>query len=265
MKALKVFKDLVAFLTIIPSTKEESFIKTSAKYMFLFPIIGGIIGLFAAAYFQFCAIIFSLFTPILQMFFGSMRSIYIRIFTSGATLSFLLVLTGLQHFDGLVDLGNALGFKKLEERRFAAHAWIVTYKGALLAVFVEFLAFLGIFLIDPNLVFKALICAEVSAKLAMFTMAWFGKPAYSGLGEMFVKLNKRSRLIFLSYAISFLIILPLTGFSGIIFLLISFFAGFFLEKLSEKIFGGTSGDVLGATNELVRAICLLVVAGGVVA
>jgi adenosylcobinamide-GDP ribazoletransferase len=265
MKALNIFKDLVAFLTIIPSTKEESFIKTSARYMFLFPIIGGIIGLFAAAYFQFCTIILSLFTPILQMLLGAIESIFARIFSAGATLSFLLVLTGLQHFDGLVDLGNALGFKKLEERRFAAHAWIVTYRGAFLAVFVEFLAFLGIFLIDPNLVFKALICAEVSAKLAMFTMAWFGKPAYGGLGELFVKLNKGNKLIALSYLISFFIILPLAGFSGIIFLLISFFAGFILEKLSERVFGGTSGDVLGATNELVRAICLLAVAGGVIA
>jgi adenosylcobinamide-GDP ribazoletransferase len=148
MKALSVFKDLVAFLTIIPSTKEESFIKTSARYMF---------------------------------------------------------------------------------------------------------------------VLKAFICAEVSAKLAMFTMAWFGKPAYGGLGELFVKLNKGNKLIALSYLISFFIILPLAGFSSIAFLLISFFAGFILEKLSERVFGGTSGDVLGATNELVRAICLLAVAGGVIA
>lgn len=263
MKALNVFKDLLAFLTIIPLTKEESFVKTSAKYMFLFPLVGGIIGLFAAAYFQFCTSLLSLFMPILQRLLGATGSIFARIFSSGATLSFLLVLTGLQHFDGLVDLGNALGFKKLEERRFAAHAWIVTYRGAFLAAFVEFLAFLGIFLTDLSLVFKALICAEVSAKLAMFTMAWFGKPAYGGLGELFVKLNRGSKLIILSYAISFFIIFPLFGFSSIIFLLTSFSAGFSLEKLSERIFGGTSGDVLGATNELVRAICLLVVAGGI--
>lgn len=264
MRVLKTFKDLVAFLTIIPLTKEESFIETSARYMFLFPIIGGMIGLLAATYFQFCTFLLSLFAPILQRLFGAVGGILLKLFSAGATISFLLFLTGLQHFDGLVDLGNALGFKKLEERRFAAHAWIITFKGAFLALLVEFLAFLGVLLIDVNVMFKALICTETSAKLAMVNLAWFGKPAYGGLGALFVKFNKGSRLIVLSHIITFLIIFPFFGFLSIIFLLISFLAGFLLEKLSEKIFGGTSGDVLGAANELVRAVCLLVIAGGVV-
>lgn len=265
MKAVKIFKDLSAFLTIIPLTKDESFAETSAKYMFLFPLIGGVIGLFAAFYFQLCMVLLSLLKPLLQMLFGSLEGLIVRIFSSGATLSFLLVLTGLQHFDGLVDLGNAFGFKNLEEKRFAAHAWIVTYKGAFLAVFVEFLAFLGIFLLDSGVVFKALICAEVSAKLAMVSLALVGKPAYGGLGALFVKFNKGNKLGVLSYIISFLILFPLFGFLCLPFLLISFIAGFLMEKLSERVFGGTSGDVLGAANEVVRSICLLLIAGLVVA
>ncbi|MDW8040608.1 MAG: adenosylcobinamide-GDP ribazoletransferase [Nitrososphaerota archaeon] len=260
MKALKIFKDLVAFLTIIPLTKEESFIETSARYMFLFPIFGGIIGLLAATYFQLCTGLLSFFAPFLQRFLGIIGDLFVRGFPSAATVSFLLALTGLQHFDGLVDLGNALGFKNLEERRFMAHAWTITHSGAFLAIFVEFLAFLGIFLTKSSVVFKALICAEVSAKLAMVTLTFFGKPAYGGLGALFVKLNKRNKSIILSYAISFLIVFPLFGLLGLIFLFVSFAAGFLMEKLSEKTFGGTSGDVLGATNELVRALCLLMTA-----
>lgn len=264
MKAWKVFKDLVAFLTIIPSTKDESFIENSARYMFLFPLMGGMIGILAVAYFQLCTLILSIFTPALRWLFGALENVFVRIFSAGATISFLLVITGLQHFDGLVDLGNAIGFKNLEERRFVAHAWIVTYKGALLALFVEFLAFLGIFLMDAALVCKALICAETSAKLAMVTLAWAGKPAYSGLGALFVKFNKGYKSISLSYAIALLIVFPFFGLSSIAFLSISFLAGILMEKVSERVFGGTSGDVLGATNELVRAVCLLMVAGGVV-
>jgi adenosylcobinamide-GDP ribazoletransferase len=64
------------------------------------------------------------------------------------TLAFLLVLTGFQHFDGLVDLGNAVGIKKIEDRREIAHRWVVTYKGALLAILVELSAFAGLFLLD---------------------------------------------------------------------------------------------------------------------
>lgn len=264
MKALKIFKDLVAFLTIIPSTKDESFVETSAKYMFLFPLMGGVIGLFTAVYFQLCIIVFSLLAPILQTFLGSLEGLFVKAYSSGATLSFLLVLTGLQHFDGLVDLGNALGFKSLEERKFMARAWVVTYKGAFLAVFVEFLAFIGIFLLDTRVIVKALICAEVSAKLAMVSLALVGKPAYRGLGALFVALNRGNKLGILSYILSFLILFPLFGFLCLLFLLISFLAGFFMEKFSERVFGGTSGDTLGATNEIVRAICLLLIASGVV-
>lgn len=264
MKALKIFKDLVAFLTIIPLTKDESFVETSARYMFLFPLVGGVIGLFAAVYFQLCIITLSLLAPILQTFLGSLEGLFVKAFSSGATLSFLLVLTGLQHFDGLIDLGNALGFKSLEERRFVAHLWIVTYKGAFLAVLVEFLAFTGIFLLDMEVVFKALICAEVSAKLATVSLALVGKPAYGGLGALFVKLNRGNKLGVLSYVISFLILFPLFGFLCLLFLLISFLTGVFMEKLSERVFGGTSGDTLGATNEIVRTLCLLLIASGVI-
>ncbi len=264
MKALKIFKDLVAFLTIIPLTKDESFVETSATYMFLFPLVGGIIGLFAAVYFQLCIALLSFLIPIFQTLFGSLEGLFVKAFSSGTTLSFLLVLTGLQHFDGLVDLGNALGFKSLDERKFMARAWVVTYKGAFLAVFVEFLAFVGIFLMDIGVIFKAVICAEVTAKLAMVSLALVGKPAYGGLGALFVQLNRGNKLVALSYIISFLILFPLFGFLCLLFLLVSFLAGFFMEKLSERVFGGTSGDALGATNEIVRTLCLLLIASGVI-
>lgn len=263
MRMLKVFKDLVAFLTIIPSAKDESFVETSARYMFLFPLIGGFIGLLAAIYFQLCTSILQLLTPIIRFLMGTLENTFIRIFSACATISFILVLTGLQHFDGLVDLGNALGLKNLEERRRVAHAWIVTYKGAFLALFIEFLAFIGIFLINAVLMFKALICAEVSAKLSMVVLACIGKPARSGLGALFMKYNRGVKPIIAAYVVALLIIFPLFGFSSVMFLLVSFLASFLLEKVSNKVFGGVSGDVIGATNEIVRAICLLMVAGGV--
>jgi len=261
VKALKVFKDLVAFLTIIPLAKDESFAESSAKYMFLFPLLGGFIGLLTAAYFQLCIFTLSFFETFLRIFLRDVENLFVRVFYSGATISFLLVLTGLQHLDGLIDFGNAIGLKNLEERRFAAHAWIVTYKGAFMAVFVEFLTFLGIFLMDVSLIFNALICAEALAKLAMVTLAWAGKPAYEGLGALFVRFNMKSKFIIVSYAITAFIVLPLLGPLGAFLMLVCFIAGLLLEKASEKLFGGTSGDVLGATNEFVRAACLLITAG----
>ena len=68
------------------------------------------------------------------------------------TLAFLFVLTGLQHLDGLVDVGNALGIRKasVEERIKIAHAWVVTRPGAFMAIIVSFCALVFIFLTKPD-------------------------------------------------------------------------------------------------------------------
>ena len=50
-KAIKTFRDLLAFLTIIPVGGKEDFIFTTAEHVYLFPVIGGLIGVLAGAYF----------------------------------------------------------------------------------------------------------------------------------------------------------------------------------------------------------------------
>ena len=40
----------MSFLTTISVTRDESFVKTSARFMFLFPVIGALIGFFAGLY-----------------------------------------------------------------------------------------------------------------------------------------------------------------------------------------------------------------------
>jgi adenosylcobinamide-GDP ribazoletransferase len=176
------------------------------------------------------------------------------------TLAFLLVLTGLQHFDGLVDLGNAIGLRRLEERREAAHAWVVTYKGALLAIFVEFLAFLGLFLLNPSMALPAIIAAEVAAKLAMVTIVAVGQSTGKGLGARFLEKAKTKRNI-IAYVISLLIVIPLLQWTGLLIIAVSILSGLVMERVANSVFGGVSGDMIGATNESARAVTLLVLAG----
>lgn len=260
MKAVRIFKDLVSFLTIIPLAKDAGFLETSARYMFLFPLVGGMIGLLASAYFYFCVYILSFLFAFLNGLFAMFESLLVRIFSSVMTLAFLLVLTGLQHFDGLVDLGNVLGLKTLKEREIIARAWIVTYKGVILAFFVEFLTFLGIFLLNFNFAFNALIYAEVMAKLAMVTVAWVGRATPGGKGAIFAVFNHKKRINFAAYAISLLIAFPLLGFLGLALILVIFSLGVFMAQISERLFKRISGDILGATNEIGRALCLLLIA-----
>jgi adenosylcobinamide-GDP ribazoletransferase len=260
MKPIKTFRDLLAFLTIIPLGKTDDFVVTSAEAIFLFPVIGGFIGLLGAGYFVGCSFLLSHILALVNSFIQIPVDFLLRFLPAVMTLAFLLVLTGLQHFDGLVDLGNAIGLGNVKERRAAAHAWTVSYKGAFLAIFVEFLAVLGLFFIKAESAFGAIIAAEVAAKLGIVTITWFGKPTHTGLGSIFLETAKRKRNI-VAYFLAVLIVYPLLGLTGVWVVLIGVLFGVLMERVAKSVFGGVSGDAIGATNEIVRAVVLVFVAG----
>jgi len=260
MKHIKTFRDLLAFLTIIPLGKTDDFVATSAEALFLFPVIGGFIGLLGAAYFLGCSFLMSNILAFVGSYVQIPLDFLLRLLPAVMTLAFLLVLTGLQHFDGLVDLGNAIGLGNLKERREAAHAWAVSHKGAILAISIEFLAVLGLFFVDANCAVVAIIAAEVSAKLGMVTIVWLGKPTHTGLGSIFLEMAKRNRNI-VAYFLAVLIVYPLLGLTGVWLVLISILVGAVMERVAQSVFGGVSGDAIGAANETVRAVTLVVFAG----
>ena len=267
MKAIKTFRDLLSFLTIIPLGNTEDFVETSAEAMFLFPLIGAFIGLLGATYFLASSFLTShLLSFINSMILGMPAEFLLNLVPAVTTMAFLLVLTGLQHFDGLVDLGNAIGLGNTEERRAAAHAWTVTYKGAVLALFIEFIAVLGLFFLNSAFAFKVVIAAEVAAKLGMVTIARFGKPTHKGLGSRFLSEAKQKRTV-LAYLIAVLILFAIFGFSyiGLILssgvIVVSVVLGVFMGLVAKSVFGGVSGDMIGATNEVIRAATLIFAAG----
>ena len=259
LDAIKTFRELLAFLTVIPLGKTEDFIFASARNMFLFPLIGGLIGLLGAGYFLGSGFIIvyllKVVNPIVHVSSGWLP----RILPAAMTLAFLLVLTGFQHFDGLIDLGNAIGIQKVEDRREIAHRWVVTYKGAFLALLVELSAIAGLFLLDWNVAWRALIVAEVAAKLAMVTIVWRGKPAHQGLGARFIEYAKR-KLNIAAYAIAFVLGFVLLGWTGFLVATVVAAFGLFMVQVAKHTFGGVSGDIIGATNESARALALVLVA-----
>jgi adenosylcobinamide-GDP ribazoletransferase len=260
MKAIKTFRDLLAFLTIIPLGKTDDFVATSAEALFLFPVIGGFIGLLGALYFLGCGFLMPYILAFINSIIQIPTEFLFRLLPAVMTLAFLLVLTGLQHFDGLVDLGNAIGLGNLKERREAAHAWTVSHKGAFLAIFVEFLAVLGLFFVNADFAFGAVIAAEVAAKLGMVTIVSLGKPTHTGLGSIFLEMAKRKRNI-VAYFLAVLIVYPVLGLTGVWVVLLSVLVGAVMERVAQSVFGGVSGDAIGAANETARAVTLVFVAG----
>jgi len=259
VNAIKTFRDLLSFLTIIPLGESEGFVETSARNMFLFPLFGGLIGFFAAGYFWVVGFVWVFLLGLVSSWIVVTIGLLAQALVCAMTLAFLLVFTGFQHFDGLVDLGNAVGLKRVEDRREIAHRWVVTYKGAFLAIFVEFGAFAGLFLLNGGLALRALVLAEVAAKLAMVTIVWRGKPAHPGLGARFLS-NAKRNLNFVAYVFSFLLGFVLLGFSGLVLVGVAVVFGLFMERMGNSVFGGVSGDMIGATNEGARAITLVLTA-----
>lgn len=267
VKTIKTFRDLLSFLTIIPLGGKEDFIFTTAEHMYLFPLIGAFIGLLGAVYFIGSSVIVGFLLGLVNLVVALPTGFLVKLFAAAMTVAFLLVLTGLQHFDGLIDLGNAVGLRNLHDRKMVAHAWTVTYSGAILALVVEFAAFVGLFFVNPLFAFGAIFAAEVSAKLAMVTIVWVGKPSHKGLGSIFLSKAKKN-LNIVAFVIAVLIVYPffaltdnpLLGLVGVGIVLVSIPVAFVMEKVSESVFGGVSGDMIGATNEVARAVTLVLFA-----
>jgi len=273
VKALRVFRGLMAFLTTIPVGVDESFLDISARFMFLFPVIGVLIGFLAGIYSLFTnKVLFLLFGAINNVVFSGAHEVFFDFAAKGLasamTLAVLLVLIGLQHTDGLVDVGNALGIRKasLKEKVEIAHVWTVTRTGAFLALLVSFFTLLLIFLTKTDVIIQALIVAETSAKLAMVTTGWQGTSPPPRFyedkwekGRNFIdSIKKNHGLYAISLIISLVVSVALLGLSGVFAVASGILVGGFMIMVGKQVFGGVNGDVFGATNEIARMVALLV-------
>jgi adenosylcobinamide-GDP ribazoletransferase len=273
MKAVIVLRGLMAFLTSIPVKMDISFLDIAARYMYLFPVIGAMIGVLAGLYSRFTTdVLFLLFGTINAAVFSNSHEALFDFVAKGVasamTIAFLLVVIGLQHTDGLVDLGNALGIRKasLKEKVDIAHEWTVTRTGAILALFVSSFTFLFIFLTKTDIIIQALIVAEVSAKLAMVTTAWQGTSPpprfYENRwekGRSFIEhIKNKHGLYGISLTISLAVSIALFGFGGVLAVMAGMLVGGVMIVLGNLVFGGVNGDVFGATNEIARMVVLFV-------
>ncbi len=241
---LKEIKNLLAFLTIIPVKMDVDCLADSAKYMFLFPLLGGLIGLLAGV-------------------FGWVASQFLPSLVVGAlVLGFLLLITGLHHTDGLLDFGDAVMYQGTAERKIEImHDQFTGAGGLTFGIMTMLITALCIAEIRPGLLVPGLIVVEVSAKLSMVIEAWAGKAVHKGMGSTFLAAmygRGGDYRLLVALAISFAIAVPLLRLSGFIAVTAGIIAGFIMVGVSNRHFKGVTGDVFGATNELARMTSLIV-------
>ncbi|WP_406661544.1 adenosylcobinamide-GDP ribazoletransferase [Methanolobus sp. ZRKC3] len=216
----------------------------------------------------------------LMMGVVSYALISVMSFQLAAVLSivFIYYLTGLNHLDGIADIGDGMTAHGSLEKKIKAlkdmslgiggvafsSLVILSLYSSLLSLFEE----ASVASADSGtsmalIVFLSVFVAEVSAKQSMLTVAAFGKSIHEGLGSILVTNTTMPK-----YIIGFVLgIVPCAlafwyiGFAliGIIAFIASIVSTFVLLNVSKRHFGGVNGDVIGSSNEIGRIIALIAI------
>jgi adenosylcobinamide-GDP ribazoletransferase len=234
---MKAIISLLQFTTILPLGKPQDF-ENFARHSYIYPFAGYIVGGVVA----------------LPVFFIADHMVAAAVAIAG-----LLLVTGVHHFDGLLDLGDGLMAHGDREKRIRALTDRQVGAGGVAAgIAVTLLLFAGLMVSSSIIV--ALIIGEVCAKFSMAFLTAYGTPFREGMHSY---LHKFSKPYFPFIAALFcipLVFLPvsLLQFTGAVISMILCPALLFL--CSKRLFGGINGDVVGASNEITRTCVILVIA-----
>nr|WP_303650256.1 adenosylcobinamide-GDP ribazoletransferase [Halalkalicoccus sp. NIPERK01] len=173
-------------------------------------------------------------------------------------LAFLLsiyLLTGINHADGVADLGDAAVVHGGSEKRREVMRDTTTGVGAILALGVVLagLALAGLALAALPLAAAAgiVIAAEVGAKFSVALLCCLGDPAHEGMGSQFVGQGPGALAGPLAVALPAAVSVP--TFAAVAGATLS---AVLVGKWATRRLGGISGDVLGAANEAGRVVAL---------
>jgi len=240
----KELKNLLSFLTIFPVTMDKDMLTDCAKSMWAFPLIGAFIGLLAG-----------LFGWVAYYFLPG-------IVVGSLVLALLLLITGLHHTDGLLDFGDGVMAHGTAEHKIEVmHDQLTGAGGLSMGVMTMLISAFAIGQLKIGLIVGGVIASEASAKLAMVVMAWAGKSAHQGMNSPFIEAMrgvKGNLLLIVALVISFAIAVPLLRVAGAVVVLAGVITSLVMVVIAQSNFNGVTGDVFGATNEITRMVCVIV-------
>ena len=236
---LKQIGSVFSFLTIIPTSNSD--LNSIAKNMYLFPIVGIVIGL----------VIGSL---------GYGLSLYLEpLVVSLVVVASLAVITGIHHTDGLADFADGLMTKGTKEKkRKAMKDLSVGSAGIFSIVLYAIGVIIALSLSSGMELFKIILLSEIMAKFSMVLMAGLGNSASIGSNSPFMDSMKDKKRLLVAGVITIIPFIILGEMNGFIVFASGIVLTMFLVGLSTKSFGGITGDVMGASNELTRLSSLLI-------
>ena len=233
---LKSIIALLQFCTVLPLGKPQEF-EHFAKRTWMYPLAGYVTGGFAAL------VSFWIADPAIAAAFA---------------IAGLLLITGCNHFDGLLDLGDGLMAHGGSERRISALTDRQIGTGAFaLAISIVLITWAGLQAAYP--IIWVLILSEVCAKFSMVVLTVSGTPFRQGIHAY---LHEQSHPAFLIYAAILclpLVLLPVSPLKLVAAAVLMVVVPLILLAISTRAFGGVNGDVVGASNEITRAFVIIAV------
>ena len=236
---LKQIGSVFSFLTIIPTSNSD--LNSIAKNMFLFPIVGIVIGL----------IIGSL---------GYGLSLYLEpLVVSLVVVASLAVITGIHHTDGLADFADGLMTKGTKEKKRKAMKDLSVGSAGIFSIVMYAIGMIIALSFSSGMeLFKIILLSEIMAKFSMVLMAGLGNSASIGSNSPFIDSMKDKKRLLIAGIITIIPLLVIGEMNGLIVFASGIIVTMFLVGLSTKSFGGITGDVMGASNELTRLSSLLI-------
>lgn len=236
---LKEIGSVFSFLTIFPSSNAT--LENIAKYMYVFPVVGIAIGLLVGS-------------------FGFGLSFFLDpLLVSLLVVTSIAIVTGIHHADGLADFADGLMVKGTKDKKIKAMKDISTGSAGIVGLVLYLIGLIiTISLTSGFDLFKAVLISEILAKFSMVLMASLGHSAMSGSNSPFVHIMKDKKKLGTAFIIMLIPVALIGETTGLIMLGVAVSLTLFLLGISTRSFGGITGDVIGATNELTRLASLMV-------
>ena len=231
---------LLTFSTILPINVFTS-IEYMTKLTWCWPFLHIFIGILAAA----CGYV-------------SIEFLHLNsFFTAAIVYAFLMIITGYNHLDGVMDMADGVMVHGPPEKKIRIMKDPSVGAGGVATLFlVASLTIAGLYsILDYNFIFGIIIC-EMTAKTSLLTTALLSKPLTPGIGSYFMKETTVSNYL-VSTLIIAVIALLLGNFVGLTGVIGAIVSGLLIAVIARRNFVLANGDVLGMSNEVGRLFSLL--------
>ena len=208
--------------------------------------------------------------PFLHLFVGILAAIcgYVSLeilhlnsfFTAAIVYAFLMIITGYNHLDGVMDMADGVMVHGDPERKIEVMKDPSVGSGGVATLFlVASLTIAGIYnILDYNFLFGIIIC-EMASKTSLITTALLSNPLIPGIGSYFIRETTIVNF-FVSTIIVAVIAGLLGGLAGIVGVAGAVVSGIIIAIIARRNFVLANGDVLGMSNEVGRLFALLFMA-----